>query len=140
MAGSDLTMQAAMARFGTELGYAFQLVDDALDYGGSSMTLGKKVGDDFREGKVTLPVILAVKAAGEADRAFWSRCIEAGDIRDGDLERAIELLRKTGAIQSTVERARGYGDRAIAALDGVPPSPQRQALVEVVAFCVSRVS
>ncbi len=140
VAGEDQRMQAAMARFGTELGYAFQLVDDALDYGGSSMTLGKKVGDDFREGKVTLPVILAVRAAGEADRAFWARCIEKGEIGEGDLERAIELLRRTGAIQATVERARGFGDRAIAALADVPASAQREALVEVVAFCISRVN
>lgn len=140
VAGESADVQAAMARYGTELGYAFQLVDDALDYGGSSMTLGKKVGDDFREGKVTLPVILAVRAGGEADRAFWSRCIETGDIGDGDLEHAIDLLRRTGAIQATIERARGYGDRAVSALDTIAPSTHRRALEEVVAFCVSRVN
>lgn len=140
VAGRDADTIAALARYGTELGYAFQLVDDALDYGGSSMTLGKKVGDDFREGKVTLPVILANRAGSEADRAFWSRTIERGEIADGDLEHAIELLRRTGAIAATVERARGFGVRAVEALAAVPASAHRDALEDVVAYCVSRVS
>jgi octaprenyl-diphosphate synthase len=132
-------LRRAMADFGTELGYAFQLVDDALDYGGSSMTLGKRVGDDFREGKVTLPVVLAAREAGEADRAFWSRTIERGEIADGDLEHAIDLLRRTGAIAATVDRARAYGVRAVERLAALPQSAHRDALEEVVAFCVSRV-
>ncbi len=126
----------AMADFGTNLGLAFQLVDDALDYGGSSMTLGKRVGDDFREGKVTLPVILAA----DSDRAFWVRTIENGDVADGDLEFATELLNRSGAIAATIDRARTYGDRAIKSLSILPPSAHRAALEEVVAFCISRVS
>ena len=140
VSGADETMRRAMASYGTHLGMAFQLVDDALDYGGSSLTLGKRVGDDFREGKVTLPIVIAARSADEAERAFWSRTIETGEIHDGDLERAIEILARHGAIAETVERARHYGDKAVAALDAIPPSRQREALAEVVAFCVSRVT
>ncbi|WP_181699212.1 polyprenyl synthetase family protein [Chthonobacter albigriseus] len=140
VAGQGEAMRHALAAYGTSLGLAFQLVDDALDYGGSSMTLGKRVGDDFREGKVTLPVVLAARAGDEAERAFWSRTIEKGEIGDGDLERAIGLLRTHGAIAETVARARAYGNEAVAALAPMPAGPHRDALVEVVEFCVSRVS
>lgn len=140
VAGGNAAMRRAMAGYGTELGLAFQLIDDALDYGGSSMTLGKRVGDDFREGKVTLPVVLAARAGGETERAFWSRTIEAGEVRDGDLEQAIELLHRHGAIAATVERARAYGARAIDALAAVPAGAHRDALEDVVGFCVSRVT
>nr|WP_237154080.1 polyprenyl synthetase family protein [Oryzibacter oryziterrae] len=140
IAQSTADMRRAMAEYGTQLGLAFQLVDDALDYGGSSMTLGKKVGDDFREGKVTLPIVLAARAGTTEDRTFWSRTIEHGEINDGDLERAIDILRKQGAIAATVERARSYGDKAIAALAALPAGAHRDALEEVVLYCISRVS
>jgi octaprenyl-diphosphate synthase len=140
VAGAGDVPRAAMATYGRELGLAFQLVDDALDYGGSSMTLGKRVGDDFREGKVTLPVVLAARAGGDADRPFWSRTIEQGDVRDGDLDTAIELMTRHGAITETVERAKAYGARALDSLDAVPDGPARDVLGDVVAFCVSRVS
>lgn len=136
----DGTVRASLCEFGNQLGFVFQLVDDALDYGGSSMTLGKKVGDDFREGKVTLPVVLAARAGDDEDRAFWSRTIERGEIMDGDLEHAIGLLRKSGAIAATIDRARAYGDKAIAALAVLPAGPHRSALEDVVGYCVSRVS
>jgi octaprenyl-diphosphate synthase len=140
VAGAGDNARSAMATYGRELGLAFQLVDDALDYGGSSMTLGKRVGDDFREGKVTLPVVLAARAGGDADRGFWQRTIENGDVRDGDLEEAIALMTRHGAIAETVERAKTYGTRAVNQLDAVPDGPARDAFADVVAFCVSRVS
>ncbi|MBH0238125.1 polyprenyl synthetase family protein [Methylobrevis albus] len=129
----------AMARYGTSLGLAFQLVDDALDYGGSSQALGKRVGDDFREGKITLPVVLAYRAGSELERGFWQRTIEKATIADGDLERAVELLHRHGALAETAARARHYGEAAVAALDELPDGDHRQALIEVVEFCVSRV-
>ena len=140
IAGSSAEVRAGLSEYGTQLGLAFQLVDDALDYGGSSMTLGKKVGDDFREGKVTLPILLAAARGGEADRDFWQRTIERGEIEEADLDRAIELLGKHQAIAATVERARAYGDKAIAALDVLDEGPYRAALEDVVYFCISRVS
>jgi octaprenyl-diphosphate synthase len=140
VAGAGDRPRASMASYGRELGLAFQLVDDALDYGGSSMTLGKRVGDDFREGKVTLPIVIAARSGGDGDRAFWERTIEKGDLRDGDLEEAIALLTRHGAITETVERAKTYGARALDRLDDVPAGPARDALADVVAFCVSRVS
>jgi octaprenyl-diphosphate synthase len=140
LAAQSRAVEDGMVTYGRELGLAFQLVDDALDYGGSSMTLGKRVGDDFREGKVTLPVVLAARAGGDADRPFWSRTIEQGDVRDGDLDTAIELMTRHGAITETVERAKAYGARALDSLDAVPDGPARDVLGDVVAFCVSRVS
>jgi len=140
IAGSSAEVRIGLADYGTQLGLAFQLVDDALDYGGSSMTLGKKVGDDFREGKVTLPILIAATRGGDADREFWQRTIERGEIEDADLDRAIELLGRHNAIAATVERARAYGDKAITALDVLEDGPYRAALEDVVHFCVSRVS
>ncbi len=132
--------QTALSDYGINLGYAFQLVDDALDYGGSSAALGKNVGDDFREGKVTLPVLIAYQRGNEADRAFWQRCIAEGDIRDGDLEAAIARLKATEAIAGTIERAVSYGEIAKANLAAFPDSAHKRALIEVVDFCISRVS
>jgi octaprenyl-diphosphate synthase len=140
IAGEDAATCRAMAAYGRELGLAFQLVDDALDYGGSSAALGKQVGDDFREGKITLPLILAMRAGGEDDRAFWVRTVEKGDIRDGDLEHAIVLLGRHGAIAATVDRARSYGLRAREALSAMPRGEYRDALAEVVDYCISRVN
>lgn len=133
-------MKLAARTYGMELGYAFQLVDDALDYGGSSADLGKDIGDDFREGKITLPVVLAVARGTDADRGFWQRCLEGEDIGDGDLEQAIELLKKYDALSETVERARTYGANALRALEDLPSGTHNDALADAVAFCISRVS
>lgn len=130
--------RAAFSAYGLNLGLAFQLVDDALDYGGSSQSLGKRVGDDFREGKITLPVILAYAAGGPDEKAFWRRCIEEGDIGEGDLETAIGHLARHGAIAGTLTRARDFGTAAVAALDGLAPSPFRRALADVVEFTLAR--
>ncbi|WP_425105706.1 polyprenyl synthetase family protein [Ancylobacter sp.] len=139
LAGRTPEEQAACRAYGMNLGIAFQLVDDALDYGGSQADLGKNVGDDFREGKITLPIVLAVRQGDEAERDFWRRCLERGEIGEGDLEQAMGLLVRHSAIAQTVERARAYGAAAKQALDVFPASPAREALLDVVDFCVARV-
>ncbi len=132
--------QAALKSYGRNLGIAFQLVDDALDYSGDSSRLGKSVGDDFREGKITLPVILCFRRGGEEERAFWNRALGGGQIEDGDLERAISLMKRHSAIDATLERARHYGKIAQDALAIVPPDRHTKALTDVIGFCVSRSS
>jgi octaprenyl-diphosphate synthase len=130
--------RAAFRSFGTNLGLAFQLIDDALDYGGSSAALGKHVGDDFREGKITLPVVLSYRRGSDADRAFWRRVLVEGRIGEGDLERAIGLMRSHRAIDDTIERARHFGDVARDALAPFPDSAHKAALLEAVDFCIGR--
>ena len=129
---------AACRSYGVNLGIAFQLIDDALDYGGTSAKLGKNVGDDFREGKITLPVVLAFRRGSEGERAFWQRSLERGDVTDDDLGDAVALLRRHHALEDTVERARHYGAMARDALELFPASPWRHALIDVVDFCISR--
>ena len=138
IADASAAEREAFRLYGLNLGLAFQLVDDALDYGGSSGALGKNVGDDFREGKITLPVIHAFRAGNDEERAFWRRCIEGGDIRDGDLERAFALIETHGAIAATVARAHHYGDVAREALAGLAQTPQRDALIDVIGFSIAR--
>ncbi len=128
----------ALRSYGKNLGIAFQLVDDALDYGGDSSRLGKSTGDDFREGKVTLPVILSYRRGSEDERSFWRRTISEGDLRDGDLEQAIGLMRKHKAIEATLERARSYGSIARDAMGIFRDSPQKSALTDVIEFCIDR--
>jgi octaprenyl-diphosphate synthase len=130
--------QAACRSFGMNLGIAFQLVDDALDYGGRSARLGKNVGDDFREGKITLPVILAFRRGNEEERRFWRGVLEAGASAEADLERAIALLARHRALEDTVERARHYGAIAKDALALFPEGEGKGALIDVVDFCVAR--
>ena len=129
---------AALRSYGTNLGIAFQLVDDALDYGGREAALGKRVGDDFREGKITLPVVLSYRRGDAPERAFWRRTLEAGEIRDGDLETAIGYLRKHRAIEDAIERAAHYGAIAVDALAIFAESVHMRALLDAVEFCVSR--
>lgn len=128
----------ACRSYGSNLGIAFQLIDDALDYGGVSAKLGKNVGDDFREGKITLPVVLSFRRGSEAEREFWRRTLERGEIVDGDLENAVAAMRRHRALDDTVERARLYGAMARDALEIFPASAWKQALLDVVDFCVSR--
>ncbi len=133
------TREIAAARdYGTNLGIAFQLVDDALDYGGSSAALGKNVGDDFREGKITLPVVLAFRRGSTEERTFWRTCLETGSIREGDLATAMATLRRHRAIEDTVERARHYGTVARDALAAFADSAWKTALIDVVDFCIGR--
>jgi octaprenyl-diphosphate synthase len=130
--------QAACRSFGMNLGIAFQLVDDALDYGGSRARRGKNLGDDFREGKITLPVILAFRRGNEDERRFWRGALEAGESAEADLRQAMSLLARHRALEDTVERARHYGAIAKDALALFPPSESKDALIEVVDFCVAR--
>jgi octaprenyl-diphosphate synthase len=129
---------AACRSYGMNLGIAFQLIDDALDYGGSSAKLGKNVGDDFREGKITLPVVLSYRRGSDEERAFWKRTLEDGDIREGDLETALATMKSHRALEDTVERARHYGAMARDALELFPASDWKRALIDVVGFCVAR--
>jgi octaprenyl-diphosphate synthase len=138
LAGRPKAEQAACRSFGMNLGIAFQLVDDALDYGGKAAKLGKNVGDDFREGKVTLPVVLSFRRGDEEERAFWRRTLEDGEVEDGDLVKALGIMRRHRAIEDTVERARHYGAIARDALALFPNGPLKASLLETVDFCVRR--
>ena len=130
--------QSACRSFGMNLGIAFQLVDDALDYGGKAAKLGKNVGDDFREGKITLPVVLSFRRGSEAERTFWRRTLEEGEASDADLEQAIGLMTKHRALEDTIQRARHYGAIAKDALALFPASAMKEALEETVEFCINR--
>ncbi len=138
IAGATRTDQAALRSFGTNLGLAFQLVDDALDYGGNARDLGKNIGDDFREGKVTLPVILSYRRGSEEERAFWRAAIEGGQNDDEALNRAIGLLQRSGAITDTLGRARHFGQISRDALAPLRPGPAKDALMDVIDFCIGR--
>lgn len=138
LADRSAAEQSALKSYGRNLGIAFQLVDDALDYGGDSERLGKSVGDDFREGKITLPVILAYRRGNEDERAFWRRALVDGESGDEHLLHAVTLMKRHRAIEATLERARTYGAMAQDALAIFPDSGARQALLDVVGFCVNR--
>jgi octaprenyl-diphosphate synthase len=138
LAGRGKAEIAACRGYGANLGVAFQLVDDALDYGGSAPKLGKNVGDDFREGKITLPVVLSFRRGSTEDRAFWRRTLERGEIVDGDLEVALATMKKHRALEDTIERARHYGAMARDALELFAPSPWRHALLDAVEFVAQR--
>ncbi|AJY45293.1 polyprenyl synthetase family protein [Martelella endophytica] len=140
IAGAADADRVALRDYGMALGLAFQLVDDVLDYGGSSADLGKNVGDDFREGKVTMPVILAYQRGNEIERAFWRNAIEDGVNDDAALEKARMLIEKHDALGDSIARALAYGEAARAALSPLPMSPARHALEEVVDFCIARIS
>ncbi len=128
----------ALRDYGDALGIAFQIVDDLLDYGGSSKRLGKNVGDDFRERKITLPVILAVAEADAEERAFWARVIEKGDQRDEDLERALELMGRHGALEATRTRALNWAGTAKSALGPLPGGDLKRLLADLADFVVAR--
>lgn len=138
LAGRPEAEQAAARSYGMNLGIAFQLIDDVLDYGGTSAELGKNVGDDFREGKITLPIVLAYRRASEGERGFWRRTLQQGEIGADDLETALDLLQRHGALEETVARAHHYGAEARAALDIFPDGPVKVALLGAVEFCVAR--
>jgi octaprenyl-diphosphate synthase len=140
IAGAPEAQVQALFDYGDALGIAFQIVDDLLDYKGFSGSTGKNVGDDFRERKLTLPVIKAVALANAEERAFWSRTIEKGDQRDGDLEQAIELLEKHGALEAARQDALSYAAKARAALTVMPAHPVREMLDELAEFVVSRIN
>src|SRR6476660_6895798 len=130
--------ELALEAYGKNLGIAFQLTDDVIDYASDSATMGKGVGDDFRDGKMTLPVILAYARGSDDDRSFWRAAISGERVSDVDLAHAIDLLRKTDALADTIERARQYGRRAIDALAMFPASKAKAAMTEAAEFAVAR--
>ena len=130
--------QKALAEYGMNLGVAFQLIDDLLDYSALQAQLGKTVGDDFREGKMSLPVVLAFARASDEEREFWTRAMERMEQEEGDLGRAIALLQKYGVLDETAARARDYAVRAKEALAVFPECDIRAAMMEAVDFAVDR--
>jgi octaprenyl-diphosphate synthase len=136
-AGAPPERCRALRKFGQDLGLAFQLVDDALDYSGDSGTLGKNPGDDFREGKATLPLLL-VMARTPGEREFWVRTVDRREQTDEDFQRTRELMRQTGALDATLDLAAGYAESAKAALEGFGVNAWRPALQELADFAVKR--
>ena len=138
VAEANEDLELALESYGRNLGIAFQLTDDVIDYASDSAIMGKGVGDDFRDGKMTLPVILAYARGNEADRAFWRTAISGDRTSDEDLAHATSLIRASDALADTVERARYYARRAIDSLAVFPASKARSALIEAAEFSVSR--
>jgi octaprenyl-diphosphate synthase len=130
--------EAALDRFGRNLGIAFQLVDDMLDFSARQTELGKSIGDDFRDGKVTLPILLAFARGDEEERVFWRRALEYMDQHAGDLDHAIALVACHGALAETLSRARAYAARAIDALSVFDDGIERRALAEAACFATER--
>ncbi len=130
--------QDALQSYGKNLGIVFQLIDDVLDFSAEQEKLGKSVGDDFREGKVTLPIVLAFRRGDKEERDFWRRTIEELEQDDDDLRKALNLMKKHKALTDTVERARHYGAIAKDALAIFPDDEYRKALTDIVDFCISR--
>jgi len=140
IAGADAAQVRALYTYGDALGIAFQIADDLLDYGGSSATIGKNVGDDFRERKLTLPVIKAVAHATPEERAFWERTIAKGHQAEGDLEQALAIMARHGAMEAARADALAWADTARHALEALPDHPIRGMLSELAAYVVSRIS
>ena len=128
----------ALMSYGKNLGIIFQLIDDVLDYSAEQKTLGKSVGDDFQEGKITLPIVLAFRRGSDEERVFWKRTMEDLDQHEGDLEHAIELMKRHNALSDTTQRARHYGAIACDALAIFPDNDFRKALTGIVDFCINR--
>jgi octaprenyl-diphosphate synthase len=139
-AGAKDSEIAALRKFGQSLGLAFQLVDDALDYSGAAETLGKNAGDDFREGKATMPLLLAIARTGMKESAFWERVIGQLEQTEADFRRARELIIGTGALQATIDCAFGYAQSAKSALKAFPDNEWRRALEELADFAVTRLA
>jgi octaprenyl-diphosphate synthase len=140
IADRSKTERDAFRSYGTNLGLAFQLIDDALDYNGSAADMGKNVGDDFSEGKITLPVVLAYRRGNDDERKFWQRAMTRDDLQDGDFEHALQLMAKYKTIDETIDRARHYGQVARDALAPMPNGAHKQALLSAVDFCIQRVT
>ena len=137
-AGATEEQVKALRDYGMALGIAFQLADDALDYGATAEALGKNAGDDFNEGKATLPLLLAVQRTKGKEDLFWDRVITKGERTPEDFTRARELSLGTGAVEATLDAAADYADRAKAALSVLPASDWRSALEDLADFAVSR--
>jgi len=140
IAGASEASVAALFAYGEALGICFQIVDDYLDYGGAGDSIGKNLGDDFRERKLTLPVIRAVAQADAAERAFWERVIARGQQEAGDLEQAIDILKRHGTLESTRATARDWAQTARNALETLPDHPLRAMLADLADYVVARVN
>ncbi len=138
VAGDNISLEEPLRTFGHYIGIAFQLADDVLDYSANQDMLGKTVGDDFREGKITLPVILAYSAGNAEEKAFWNRCLADLNQQPGDLKTAMGYLNKHSALVRCMEMTREYCDKATQALATFPTSPARDAMLELAEFCASR--
>ena len=136
IAGADPIHTKALYDYGDAIGIAFQIVDDFLDYGGTE-AIGKNIGDDFREGKPTLPLIKTIAADRDASE-FWKRVIEKHDQRDGDLEEALSRMAATGALEQTKQDAMQWADRARNALDPLPQHPIKDHLNDLADYVVRR--
>ncbi|MGX9854090.1 polyprenyl synthetase family protein [Limimaricola variabilis] len=139
IAGASEARVTALRAYGDALGISFQIVDDLLDYRGTSAT-GKSVGDDFREGKLTLPVIRALAKADTEEREFWARCIGRGRVEAGDLDRAQDILDRHGALESTRRTALDWAERAKLALRALPDHELREMLEDLADYVVERIS
>ncbi|MBB4077002.1 octaprenyl-diphosphate synthase [Bartonella fuyuanensis] len=140
VAGCGNKERSALREYGTSLGLAFQLIDDALDYSGNAQNLGKNIGDDFREGKITMPVILAYERGNMVEKAFWKQALEDGNNDDESFAHAQHLMEKYNSITDTIEQARIYGKHAINALIPMNKNLAYNALIETVKFCIARVN
>lgn len=140
IAGADEAVVQGLFDYGDALGIAFQMADDLLDWQGNAGAIGKNVGDDFREGKLTLPIIKAIAKADEEERAFWARTIGKGKLEDGDLEHAAALLETHGALQDTRTEALGWAERARRALDVAPDHALKGTLVDLASYVVARLN
>lgn len=140
IAGASEAHVAALYTYGDALGIAFQIVDDLLDYGGTDAAIGKNTGDDFRERKVTLPVIRAVAHATPDERTFWGRVIEKGDQHPGDLAEAQAIMARHGAMQSARDEALAWASKARAALSVLPDHPLRAMLQDLASYVVARIN
>jgi octaprenyl-diphosphate synthase len=138
VAEADEEAELALESYGRNLGIAFQLADDVIDYASDPEVMGKGVGDDFRDGKMTLPLILAYGRGSEEDRAFWRAAVSGERIGDDDLAHAIRLMRSTEALSDTIECARQYGRRAIDSLSNFRTGKAKSALTEAVEFAIAR--
>jgi octaprenyl-diphosphate synthase len=130
--------EEALENYGMNLGIAFQLIDDVLDFSAEQAKLGKTVGDDFRDGKITLPVILAFRRGDDEERQFWRRTLEDLEQSDGDLQHGIELMIKHNALHDTIERARHYGAIARDSLGIFDDGPVKRSFDDLIDFCIDR--
>ena len=140
VAGAPEDQVTALRDYGDALGIAFQMADDLLDYGGSDAVIGKNTGDDFREGKLTLPVILAIARGDDHERIFWKRVMERRDQHEGDLAHALELMRRHRTLEATRDEARAWAARSREALAALPDAPLRSVLSDIADYVVARLT
>ena len=140
LSGASEEERAAMKRYGTDIGIAFQIIDDALDYNADQTKLGKEIGDDFREGKMTAPVIFAIQSGSDEEKAFWQRTLGDKAQTDGDFDQALTLIRKHQSFDKTMNLAQQYARDAKSALVNVPNGPYKVLLADLTDYVLSRSS